>query len=445
MDDRRAQSILSLAQDAKADAAEVFLRRSTATTIEVKDQKVDAFERSSERGASLRVIVEGRPGFSFTTDLSDEGLAGLARAAVANARTVEADPYAGLPDKPADGYQAVTSFDPAIVALSEAEQIDRAMAMEREAFALDPRVRRIRKASVSFSRSETSIRNSRGAAVRYESTACSSSIEVVAEDKGESQAGSDFEVSRFYAKLQPEEVARRAAQRAIDLLGARCILSVKAPVVLDATVAQEFLSVLAGGFSAESVQKKRSLFMGKLDQQVMSPIITVYDDGVLEGGLGTAPADDEAVPIQRKTVISEGRLLLFLHNTYTARKDKTLSTGNGMRGGFKGVPGVGITNLYIEPGECTQESVIEQAEQGLLVTEVMGMHTANPISGDFSVGATGFWIENGVKAYPVREVTIAGNILDLMRNVDVVGCDLRFSGRIGSPSLLIKELSIGGK
>ena len=173
--------------------------------------------------------------------------------------------------------------------------------------------------------------------------------------------------------------------------------------------------------------------------------MTIYDDGLLEGGLGTAPADDEAVPIQRKTIISDGRLLLFLHNTYTARKDKTLSTGNGMRGGFKGVPGVGITNLYIEPGECSQEGIIEQAERGLFVTEVMGMHTANPISGDFSVGATGFWIENGAKAYPVREVTIAGNILELMKNVDVVGCDLRFSGRIGSPSLLIKELSIGGK
>ena len=138
-------------------------------------------------------------------------------------------------------------------------------------------------------------------------------------------------------------------------------------------------------------------------------------------------------------------MALFLYNTYTANKDKTVSTGNGMRGGFKGIPGVGLTNLYIEPGKLSPEDLIGSIDRGLYVTEVMGMHTANPISGDFSVGATGFWIEKGKKAYPVREITIAGNILDLMKHVDAVGSDLRFSGRIGSPSLRIKELSIGGK
>jgi PmbA protein len=136
---------------------------------------------------------------------------------------------------------------------------------------------------------------------------------------------------------------------------------------------------------------------------------------------------------------------MFLYNTYTANKDKTVSTGNGMRGGFKGIPGVGLTNLYVEPGKNSLEDLIGSIDKGLYVTEVMGMHTANPISGDFSVGATGFWIEKGKKAYPVREITLAGNILDLMKHVDAVGSDLRFSGKIGSPSLRIRELSIGGK
>jgi PmbA protein len=171
----------------------------------------------------------------------------------------------------------------------------------------------------------------------------------------------------------------------------------------------------------------------------------VLDDGLLEGGLGTAPTDDETVPMKKKTVIERGRLTMFLYNTYTANKDKTASTGNGMRGGFKGLPGVGLTNLYIEPGDSTLQDLMASVGRGLYITEVMGMHTANPISGDFSVGATGFWIEKGEKAYPVREITIAGNILDLMKNVAVVGSDIRFSGRIGSPSLLIRELSIGGK
>jgi PmbA protein len=445
MDKNIAEKILSLALSLKADAAEVFLRAYTSTSIEVKDQKVDAFDRAKDVGAGLRVLVGTRLGFAFTTDLSDKALRTLAQAALTNAESTEPDSFHSLPDKPATAYQSVAVYDPELVALSEKEKIDRVMAMEREAFAVDPRIKRIRKASAGFSDSETLILNTSGAEVSYKSTACSSSLEAVAEDKGESQAGSEFDVNRFYRKLLVEEVGRRAAQRALDLLGAKHIESMKAPVVLEAPVAQEFLALMAGGFSAEAVQKKRSLFIGKLGKDVASPAITVLDDGLLEGGLGTAPSDDETVPMKKKTVIDNGRLAIYLYNTYTAKKDGTASTGNGMRGGFKGIPGVGVTNLYIEPGKSPLEDLIASVDRGLFVTEVMGMHTANSISGDFSVGATGFWIEKGRKAYPVREITIAGNILDLMKHVDAVGSDIRFSGRIGSPSLRIKELSIGGK
>jgi len=445
MNKETANKILSLAQDQKADAAEVYLRSSTATSIEVKDQKVDAFERAQDIGAGLRVFVNGRMGFAFTTDLSDKALAILARSAVTNAQNTEQDLFNTIPSKTSVAYQSVKIHDPAFAALTEKEKIDRVIAMEREAFAIDPRIKRIRKASAGFSASETIIMNSSGAEVFFQSTAASASIEVVAEDKGESQAGSDFDVSRFYANLKIEEVGRRAAHKALDLLGAKHIDSIRAPVVLEAEVAGEFLSMMASGFSAESVQKKRSLFMNRLDKQVASGVITVLDDGLLEGGLGTAPCDDETVPMQKKTVIEKGMLARYLYNTYTANKDKTISTGNGMRGGFKGIPGVGVTNLYVVPGKATLQELISPIDRGLLVTEVMGMHTANPISGDFSVGATGFWIENGKRTCPVREITIAGNILDLMQHVDTVGSDLRFAGRINSPSLRIKELSIGGK
>ena len=367
------------------------------------------------------------------------------RSAITNAKNAEPDPRQALASKSAPPYPAVVVYDPEMVRLSEQEKIERVMSMEREAFAVDPRIKRIRKAAASFSAARTVILNTNDAEVEYESTACSSSIEVVAEDKGESQAGSEFDVSRFYRKLEIEQVGVKAARRAVDLLGAKHIDSTKAPVVLDSIVAQEFLAMIASGFSAENVQKGKSLLIGKLGQQIVSPAITIYDDGLLDGGLGTAPSDDETVPLQKKKVIDQGVLTMFLHNLYTANKDKTTSTGNGMRGGFKGVPGVGITNLYIEPGKETVKDLLNRAVRGLYVLDVMGMHTANPISGDFSIGATGFWIENGKKTYPVREITIAGNILDLMINVESVGSDIRFSGRIGSPSLLVKELSIGGK
>ncbi|MGE5174433.1 MAG: TldD/PmbA family protein, partial [Betaproteobacteria bacterium] len=405
MDKQIAEKILSLASSFKADAAEVFLRSYTATTIEVKEQQVDAFERARDIGAGLRVLVGRRMGFAFATDFSDSASKTLAQAAVTNAQHTEPDEYHAIPRKRASPYQPVVIYDPDVVALTEKEKIDRVMAMEHEAFAVDPRIKRIRKASAGFSDSETLIMNTNGAEVFYKSTACSSSIEVVAEEKGESQAGLEFDVNRFYRRLEVEEVGRRAARRALDLLGAKHIESIKAPVVLEAPVAQEFLSMMASGFSAESVQKKRSLFIGKLDRDVASSMITVHDDGLIEGGLGTAPSDDETVPMRKKTVIERGRLAMFLYNTYTANKDKTESTGNGMRGGFKGIPSVGVTNLYIEPGKNSLEDLIGSIDKGLFVTEIMGMHTANPISGDFSVGATGFWIEKGEKAYPVREIT----------------------------------------
>jgi PmbA protein len=445
MDRESAKKALSYATALKADSADVFLRASTSSTIEVKDKQIDAFDRANDFGLGLRVILGGQLGFAFTTDLSDEALRSLAQAAVANAQNTEPDPYQSIPAYSQTPYPTVAIHDPALMLLSEKEKIDRVMAMEREAFAVDTRIKRIRKASASYSESETLILNTSGAEVSYRSTACSASIEVVAEEKGESQAGSEFDVNRFYVRLDVEEVGRKAARRAIELLGARHVDSVRAPVLLEATVAQDFLSMLASGFSAESVQKKRSLFIGKLDTEIVSPKITVIDDGLLEGGLGTAPSDDEAVPTAKKTLIERGRLALFLHNTYTASKSRCSSTGNGMRGGFKGLPGVGVTNLFIEPGNTPFDDLIASIDRGLFVTEVMGMHTANPISGDFSVGAAGFWIDKGKRAYPVREITIAGNILEMMKHVGVVGSDLRFSGRIGSPSLLIDEISIGGK
>jgi PmbA protein len=444
-DQKTAEKILSFALSQKADAAEVFIRSSVSTNVEVKDQKIEAFDRARDAGAGLRVIREGRMGFAFTADLSDGALKTLAQSAVTNARNTDPDPFQSIPERPIGAYQTVNIYDPALVQLNEKEKIERVMAMEREAFAVDKRIKRTRKASASFSESETVIMNSHNASVFYKGTAGYASIEAVAEDKGESQAGSEFEVNRFYHQLSLEDVGRRAARKAINLLGAKTVETAKAPVILDRDVVGEFLSIMAFGFSAENVQKKKSLFMGKLDKEIVSTVLTVLDDGLLEGGIGTAPSDDEAVPMRKKTVIEKGRLMMFLYNTYTAKKEKTISTGNGMRGGFKGVPGVGITNLYITPGAQTPEDLIRSTKRGLQVTEIMGAHMANPISGDFSVGATGFWIENGTIAYPVREITIAGNILDLMKNVDAVANDLRFQGRIGSPSLRVKELSIGGK
>ncbi len=444
MDIRTAKRILDICSAAGAEAAEVYLRSSEASSIEVKDRRVDAFERAQDRGAGVRVLAGGRMGFAYTTDLSGQALERAVHAAVASARSTEPDPYLAFP-RPRTGPPPVVEIhDPAVAALTEQERIGHVLAMEAEAFGLDRRVRRIRKASATFTDAETLLLSSCGIESAYRSTAVAASIEVVAEQNGEAQAGWEYESRRFLREMDFAEVGRRAARKALDLLGARQIGSVRAPVILDAAVAQEFLDLLKSGFSAENVQKGKSLFAGLLGSAVVSPLLSVRDDGTRAGGTGTAPTDDEGVPTQDKRVIDRGRLALFLTNTRTARKDGTESTGNAVRGGFKGTPGVGVTNLFIEPGATAPEDLVAATSRGLFVNEIMGAHTANPVSGDLSVGATGFWIENGGRAYPVREITIAGNILEIMRNIDTVCSDLRFSGRVGSPTLRVSELSISG-
>jgi PmbA protein len=270
----------------------------------------------------------------------------------------------------------------------------------------------------------------------------------IAEEGSESQLGWDYQGSRFLKDVSFEEVGRTAARRAAQLLGARKITSIKGFVLLDNSVSTEFLGILSSALSSESVQKKKSMLAGKKGDVVISDRLNIMDSGLLDGKLGSKPVDDEGVPTSHKILIGKGILNGYLYNTYTAKKDGIASTGNAVRGGFTGLPTVGPTNLYIEPtsAEYTKrfENLVKNINKGLYVIETMGMHTANPISGEFSVGASGLWIEDGEIKHPVKEAVISGNILDLFKKVVMVGDDLRFYGNIGASSLLIEEIDISG-
>jgi PmbA protein len=234
----------------------------------------------------------------------------------------------------------------------------------------------------------------------------------------------------------------------VQLLGAKKITAVKGTVLLDNSMSSEFLSILSSALSAESVQKKKSMLTDKIGKLVISQRLNIIDSGLLDMRLGSKPFDDEGVPTTNKILIEKGVLKSFLHNTYTAKKDGVRSTGNAVRGSFTGLPTVGPTNLFIEPASmeytANLEGLIKIIHKGLYITETMGMHTANPISGEFSVGASGLWVENGEIKYPVKEAVISGNILELFKNVVVIGDDLRFYGNIGSPCLLIEGIDISG-
>jgi PmbA protein len=440
----KAIEILDRLMRLKPDGAEVYLRVSEAFHVEVRDQMVEALDASKSHGIGVRLLLGQKMGFSFTSDISEESIENLIKTLFDNTRNIAEDRYVALPERDSGDYPSPSIYDDEIEGLTEEERIRNAAILEKAAFDYDRRIKKVRKASFSIVIYETSIMNSRGIQLSYKGTSSSVSIMAVAEDEGDSQMAWDYSASPLLDRLDIEGVGRRAADKAVGMLGARRISSARVSVVLDSSVATDFLGVLAPALSSDAVQKGRSLFAGKIGQKVANSLITIIDDGLLSEGVATAPADDEGVPMRRKILVDKGELKGFLHNTYTAKKDGAQSTGNCVRGGFRGVPGVGITNIYIEKGDISKNLLIKDIKRGFYITEAMGVHTANPISGDFSIGVSGLWIEDGGYAYPVREAVISGNIIDLMKKIDGIADDIRFYGRIGSPSLRVQDIDISG-
>jgi len=423
---------------------EIYINLGRSLSIESKGGKIDSFEASDIAGASLRVFRDGRQGFSYCTDFSNDAVKRMVGDAAMGSMHVTPDEFRILPESAAS-IPTVSVYDARMKDIPEEEKIERAKALEDSALSFDRRIKRVRKAAYSESEYSVAIVSSRGVDVSHKGTFCSASVSALAEEGAESEMGSDFESVRFYDGLDVKLIGKRAGENAVRLLGGRRIKTVRCPVVLENSVATDFLGVIASSFIADSVQKGKSLFAGKIGVSVGSAILNVFDDGLYPGGLGTAPVDGEGVPRQRTPLIQSGVLKGYLYDTYTATKDKVKSTGNAVRPGIKAPPSCGLTNFYIEKGAFSIESLLSEAGTGLFVTEVMGMHTANPVSGDFSVGASGIWIENGKKAYPVKGVAIAGNIIDILKSVTALGGDLRFFGKIGAPSLLISELMVSGE
>jgi PmbA protein len=439
-----ANKIESLLKGRPLDGYEISLGTSRNLSIEVKEQKVDTFKCSAPVGVSIRVLKGNGLGFSYSTSLDEPDLLKMIDNALVSAETQTPDEFNGLPLPQA--YPSIAGmFDDGLALVGEEEKIGRALELERLVLAADPRIRRVRKASYGESGYQVFIRNSLGVEGNYRGTSVSSSVLAVAEEGGDSQTGWDFGFSNFFTGVDVARIADTAAAKAAGLLGARKIPTMRCPVVLDNYVATEVLEVLASAFLGENVQKGKSLLAGRVGEELFSPVLRIHDDGTLPGGMGTAPFDGEGVAQRGTVLVEEGRLKGFLYDTYCARKAGTVSTGNSARGGSKSPPRMGVTNFFIENGNLSFARLLEGVDRGIVVTSVMGMHTANPISGDFSVGAAGFLIEHGAVTVPVKGIAIAGNILELFRNVERVGNDLRFFGEVGAPSLRIAALDVSGE
>ncbi len=424
---------------------EIFLLYNKSLSVEAKNQEIDGLKASTERGVSLRVLIDGHMGFSYSTDFAASSIETLVESAIGSARTSDPDPGYSFASRPDEKYPDCEIFDATFSKHGEREKIERALLLEKSALNFDPAIRQVRRATYSESESEVTILNSEGLSGNYRSTAASAVISAMAVRDDMAEMGWDFDFCRFYDRLDVEEVGKRAARKALEKLGGRPLKTQRVNIILNEETMAELLEVLAPSFHGDNVAKGKSLLAGRLDDKVFSDMIDIYDDGLYPQGLGTAPFDAEGTPSQTTCLIESGVLKNYLYDLYWAKRANAKSTGNAARGSYKSPPGIGNNNYYmIGKKTVPKEKLIRSVTKGLLVQELIGVHTANPISGEFSLGATGLWIEDGNIKYPVKGITISGNLVEMLNRIEGISSEIRFFGSTGAPAVLISDIQLSG-
>lgn len=428
----------------KAVQAEVFLLYNKELSIELRDAQVETLKEAEQIGMGVRVLNNGRMGFAYSSDLTHRAIFEVVDQAVRISDCMMADEYQSLVEPPA-AYPQVNCFDQLIADTELEVKTALARDCEKAARSYDPRINLIEKAAYEDNQSFTLIMNSQGLNVSYRDNLAGIYIALAAQEEEDSQTGFAVMACRQLADLKPEMCGREAASRAVRSLQAKSMASQQLPCVMEPYVATRFMGLLLPSLYGDAVLKGKSLWAGRISKQVASPILTLIDDGTLPGGLASAPFDGEGIPARRNELIGDGVLRSYLYDHYYAGKAGVQSTGNARRGSFKSLPAIVSSNLMIEPGTISPQQMIAEMDEGLLITEVMGMHTANPISGDFSLGASGILIEKGQLIRPVRGITIAGNLHQLLQNIEALGNDRRFYGTKAAPSIRFNQISIGGE
>jgi PmbA protein len=441
-----AQGVVRMALDRGASAAECTVSEGDEFSVDVRLGQVENLKEAGSRGVGVRVLLGKRQGSSYTSDFTPGGLQQMVESALALAAVTTEDPFAGLPDAgqlgALEGDLALYSDE--IARLDAGWKIDQAREAEQAALSADPRVTNSEGASFRTHLGRHGFANSLDFAGEYRTSSCSLSVVPVVKEGGAMERDWWYSAARRTENLEsPGEVGRKAAERALRRLGARKIETQKAPVIFEPRIARRLVGHLFEALNGDAVFREASFLAGKLGEQIASEHLTLIDDGSIPGLFGTSPFDDEGVKSRRTVVIDRGVLRSYLLNSYTARKLGMSTTGCASRG-ITGNASVGHGNLFLEKSATPADSILRTVQRGFLVTELIGFGV-NIVTGDFSQGATGLWIENGEPAFPVTEVTVAGNLAEMLRNVDVVGDDLDFRGSTASPTLRIREMTISGR
>ncbi|HTR39898.1 MAG TPA: TldD/PmbA family protein [Bryobacteraceae bacterium] len=446
IDPELAQHAVRLALERGATDAECTLAEGDEFSAQVRMRSLEKLIDAGSRSAGLRILIGQRVGSSYTSDLSSEGIRKMVESALAVAEIATDDPHAGLPE--ASDLGAISGdlelYSDDLEGIDTAARIREALETEEAAFAADPRITNSDGASFGAVTGARVFANSRGFAGSYRVTSCSLSTTPVARQGDSMERDYWFSSARSHAKLEsPAAIGRRAAERTVRRLGSRKVPTQKVPVIFDPMPARSLIANIFDAVEGDAIYRHASFLAGKLGERVASEHVTIIDDGTIPGLFGTSPFDDEGVPSRRTVVIDRGVFQSYLLNSYTARKLGLRTTGNAARG-ITGNAGVGHGNFYLERGTRSPEELIRGIRKGLYVTELIGQGV-NIVTGDYSRGAAGLWIENGEFAYPVSEITIASTLPRMLMDLEAAGSDLEFRGSVASPTLLIGEMTVSGQ
>ena len=439
------REILSMAKARGASQGDVVMVESESFFVTVRLSEVEKISQAQEKRLGLRLFFGSSSASASTSDISKKSIDRLVDDTTRMARATAQDSLSGLPvaEQLAREIPDLDLLDDASRSVPVEEKIQIATETENSARGFDSRITNSEGAEFSNNFGRVIYASSHGFSGEYQGSTFGHSVAPVAKSNGSMQRDYWYSSNRKFARLEsPKKVGEKAAQRVLRRLGAKKVKTCEVPIVFDPEMAASLLRNLSSAISGYSLYKGASFLMNKLETQIASELVTVIDDGTILAALGSRPFDGEGLPTRKKIIVEKGRLQSYLLDTYSGRKLGMASTGNASRSVGE-PPGVAPLNFYLAPGMHSAEEIIRSVKQGFYVTELIGFGV-NMVTGDYSRGATGLWIENGELSYPVEEVTIAGSLKEIFQNIEMVGDDLEMRGRIAAPTIKISQMTVAG-
>lgn len=440
------EELFEKAKKAGFEECEIYYSDAESLSLNVYEGEVEKYKLNNAFGLSFRGKINGKMGYSYTEILDEEAISTLISNAKEAALAIENEDMQFIYEGDNE-YKELDFYKKELDEIKPDQLISFALEMEKECKKQCSKVVNFQGCGIGYGKSTYGIINSKGLNLKNERNSLTAYVIPIIEENSEKYDGMGYVVAKKASDIKPSDLAKQGIEEALSKVGGKSIPSGKYKIVINNEAMVSLLGTFSGIFNAEQAQKGLSLLKGKEGEVIASEILTLIDDPHLNDGLGSTSFDDEGVATYKKEIITQGKLNTLLYNLKTAHKAGIKSTGNGFKSSYASVVGVSATNFYINPGEKSFEELCECVNQGVIITEFAGLHSgASSITGDFSLAAKGFMIENGKKGFPIEQITVAGNFFSLLKDIEIIGSDLKFPmSSIGSPSVVIRELSVAGK